>query len=132
MQKISGLLKLVIMLAVLAGCSESQERTRKIIPIKTTDDVLTNLKPIGEAFEIDSNRDTLLKGESGTLIYFPTNAFQFSDGTKPQGKVSVELKECYTLSEIISEGLSTTSGSQLLQTAGMIYLKATSDRKSVV
>jgi len=118
-------------LIIAVGCSTDTKKEKEQTPIKSLADVFTNLKPATQLFDVKPTEETLLKGKKGTVIYLPQNAFQFLDGTMPSGNVIIELKECYTLSDMIAENLSTTSENQLLQTAGMIYIKATAEGKEL-
>lgn len=114
------------------SCSDSEQmpkREKKIVPIKSVNDVLANLSKLPQNFEIDPKVENVLKGAQGTVIYIPADAFQLEDGSAPTGKVSIELRECYAISDIIAENLHTQSSDQLLETGGMIYVNATADGK---
>lgn len=113
------------------SCSNNKSQDKKGIPINSLNDLMTNLSPTLETFEINSQKDSMLIGEKGTTIYFPPNVFQFSDGTSPNGKIKIELKECYNLSTMIAENLSTLSYDQILKTGGMLFLKASADGKEL-
>lgn len=127
------ILRSTLMSAMLAltffSCSTDK---RKNIPIHSLGDILTNLSPIPEQFKIDPSEESLIKGERGTVVYIPANAFQYADGTPPSGSVEIKLKECYSLTDMIGENLQTVSGDQMLQTAGMIYLDASANGKQVL
>jgi len=114
-----------ILMLLFESCSIG----KKEIPVNSLGDVLTNLAPTPETFEIDPAEEITLTGTKGTVVYIPVDAFQFADGTTPTSKVSIELKECYTLSSMIAENMSTTSGPHILETAGMIYVNASADGK---
>ncbi|PJJ58685.1 hypothetical protein CLV45_0095 [Hymenobacter chitinivorans DSM 11115] len=78
-----------------------------------------------QVFVIRTDRDTVLRGTGGTLIGVPAQAFRRPDG-RPlvAGPVEVSLREFYSLAEIVLNQLSTRSGEQLLETAGMLHLAA--------
>jgi OmpA family len=79
-------------------------------------------------FTIKSNKDTLIKGEKGTQLHFPMNAFAgVAEGTP----IDIKLKECYDYASIIAEHLTTKSGDNLLQTGGMIYVQAFANGKEL-
>jgi OmpA family len=81
-----------------------------------------------QTFTIKSNKDTIIKGESGTQLHFPSGAFAgIADGTP----VEIKLKECYDYASILAEHLTTKSGDKLLQTGGMIYVQATANGKEL-
>ncbi|MGE0634971.1 MAG: hypothetical protein AB7P01_00915 [Bacteroidia bacterium] len=124
--------KLVLLIPFLAFIASCSSDTKKDIPVNSVEEVLINISPEKETFEINGAADTLIKGAKGTALFIPADVFQFADGTAPAGKVSIDLKECYSLSEMIAENLSTTSGDKLLQTGGMIKLTASADGKELV
>ncbi len=129
---------IAILTFLFIGCSTNtkEEETntqeeRKNIPVNSLEDVLTNLAPITKTFEINPTEESMLTGDKGTAIYIPKNAFQFADGTTPVGKVNIELKECYSLTDMIAENMNTSSGQRILETGGMIYFNATTEGKQL-
>src|SRR5688572_27388099 len=108
---------------ILVSCKEK---------INSVQDVMIALAPDEQKSTIDPSVDNLIKGEKGTQVFIPANALRFKDGTVPTGKVKVELKEFFSVSDFISNGLSTTSDSFLLETNGMLYISATADGKELV
>lgn len=70
-------------------------------------------------------------GKHGTIIFIPANSLVFDDGEQPTDQVNITLKEVYSISEMILNGLSTTSNGELLETSGMINLQATSNNKTL-
>lgn len=81
-----------------------------------------------QTFKIATNRDTLLRGAKGTAIFVPKNVFE---GVPPNATVDFRLKEAYSTADILADNLNTTSGSQLLQTGGMIYTDAQYNGKPI-
>ncbi|MES2763744.1 MAG: hypothetical protein V4677_16130 [Bacteroidota bacterium] len=126
------LLSFLALLIITYSCSTGSGNEKKIIPINSVNDVLTNLQPLVQSFEIKFDEENLIKGKKGTAIYIPANAFQFADGSVPDENIVIELKECYSLSDMIAENLSTMSGDKILQTGGMINIKASSDGKELL
>ncbi|MFY0599871.1 MAG: hypothetical protein JXR03_09380 [Cyclobacteriaceae bacterium] len=84
-----------------------------------------------QIFKVSPNTYTLVEGKLGTKILIDANSFVFENEESVTSSVRLSLKEIYTFSEMIMNGLSTTSGADLLQTSGMINLKASSDGKVV-
>jgi len=80
-----------------------------------------------QTFEINSERDTILKGKSGTLLHIYKNSFIDSNGQKISGEIEIELKEAIKSSDIILSGLTTTSNGLFLESGGMIYINASSN-----
>ena len=84
-----------------------------------------------QTFEISPRSDTLITGIHGTKVYIKANSLLFEDGEPVASPVILHLKEVYSLSDMILNGLSTTSDGGLLQTSGMIHLTASSHGKEV-
>ena len=82
-------------------------------------------------FNISAGIDTVLYGIQGTRIYITANSLEFENGNTPTKKITISLKEVYTIAETILNNLSTTSNEQLLETSGMIKLMASSDNKNL-
>ncbi|MEN9610492.1 MAG: hypothetical protein RLZZ628_1306 [Bacteroidota bacterium] len=84
-------------------------------------DLYKDLSQKPQLFKINTSRDTLIKGEKGTMLFIPKSAFQ----NVPDGAiVDFRLKEAYKFSDIIAENLNTQSGDKLLETGGMFYADA--------
>jgi hypothetical protein len=77
-----------------------------------------------DTLKVDNTKDTLIFGSKGTALFFEKESFALPDGSLPTGTITLQLKECYDLAEMVRENLSTTSNNRLLETGGMIYLKA--------
>lgn len=126
------------LLAILAGCS-SETTSNKIVNNKQESvkqlsraDITNFLTTQTETFEINQKKDTLIYCQKGTVIFLPANCLQFKDGTLSVKPVKFEVKECNSLKDYLGENLSTVSDSNLLETAGMINIKATVDGKEVI
>ncbi len=76
-----------------------------------------------QTFEINPAKDTLIKGEQGTFIKIPANAFRLPSGCR-SSNVTLRLKEVYKTSDMLMANLSTTSNGEILETRGMTYLDA--------
>lgn len=100
--------------------------------ITSLNDIITELDSEQELFTIDPKKDTIIEGNNGTIIYLPANSLVFKNGDKPNKKVNVILKECYSYTTMISNGLATTSGNQLLETGGMINLNIISGNDTLI
>jgi hypothetical protein len=72
-------------------------------------------------FNVRTDKKTEIKGEQGTIIVFPKGCFN----TKEK-EVKIELKECYSIPDMIKNNLSTiTTKNEILESDGMIYVNAT-------
>ena len=94
-------------------------------------DISSFLSTKTETFEINQKRDTLIYCKKGVVLFLPANCLQFKDGSSFVKPVKLEVKECNSLKDFLGENLSTVSGNKLLETAGMINIKATVDDKEV-
>lgn len=76
---------------------------------------------LAQTFKIDPTKLNAIKGEEGTLIEIPANAFQ----TNSNEPVEIKLKEFYKLSDMVFANLTTqTTEGDLLETGGMIHIEA--------
>lgn len=118
---------LAISLVFLVGCETDD-------PIQNPPQVAPSLQKI-EAF-FDENKPELqdftllgssyqeVRGESGTVIAIPPNAFVDQSGIPVTGNFTFELKEVYTPGDMIFEEKWTTSGGNILTSGGELYINA--------
>lgn len=78
---------------------------------------------------IDNTISNRVGGKEGTVLYFPANSFVDAKGNIIEGEVRIRLDECYSVADMLQAKLSTTSGSRLLETAGMVDIQATCNGK---
>lgn len=77
-----------------------------------------------QTFDITLNREQIIRGKQGTIITFPKECFG-----KVQGNVTIQLIECYSIQDMLLNGLTTiTQDGEPLETDGMIYLNALSEQ----
>lgn len=81
-----------------------------------------------QVFTIRAERDTVLLGQQGTVMAVPARVW---DTPADGGPVRVELREFYSTADIVLAGLSTRSGTNLLETGGMVHVSATVNDKAV-
>ena len=103
------------------GMSVGPERRMKVDLQSTVDSV----------FLMNGAIDNMIYGKEGTGLFFPANCFVDRSGNTVKGKVKIVLRECYDIATILAAKLSTTSEGQLLETAGMIDIQATSAGREV-
>jgi len=109
---------------VLFSCKQKQSAaTQSPSKVLTAD----NLE--AQSFTIQANRDTILKGKSGTVLRIYKNTFTDNTGKPASGDIHIELKEALQPIDILSSGLTTTSDGHLLETGGMIYVNATANEQ---
>jgi hypothetical protein len=79
-----------------------------------------------QTFKVAAAKKIVIKGEKGTIIRIPENIFVDTNGAIVTGEITIELLEIYTRSDMILNNIQTTSDSELLETRGMIYIRASS------
>tara|TARA_Y100000589_G_scaffold13428_1_gene10861 strand:+ start:3220 stop:5079 length:1860 start_codon:yes stop_codon:yes gene_type:complete len=77
-----------------------------------------------QTFKINTDRDTVIQGEQGTIIKIPSGAFSQNNLTLKKSTIDFQLKEVFLKSDMILENLTTVSGNRILETQGMIYTNA--------
>ncbi len=80
-----------------------------------------------QIFTIYTTRDTILSSAEGLTLSIPANAFLESNGRLAKGPVQLLLREALNAEDILKAGLSTRSGDQPLETAGMFLIDAKED-----
>ncbi len=79
-----------------------------------------------QLFTIAANRDTTITGAQGTKLVIKANSFTDAANKPVKGQITMALKECYTLEDMLKEGLTTMADNKILESGGMIYLDAKS------
>jgi TonB family protein len=74
---------------------------------------------------ISNDRDTILSLPQGTRLLIPSNAFGTRRGNPRL--VNLKVREYYSLADIVSENLTTTTKDNILETGGMIHIVASGD-----
>ncbi|OQP54433.1 hypothetical protein [Niastella populi] len=77
-----------------------------------------------QKFLITMGRDTIVETKAGMIIQVPANGFLTGDKQPVTGQIELTIKEAMDAAGIISAGLSSTSGDQLLESAGMFLIDA--------
>jgi hypothetical protein len=73
---------------------------------------------------LNGSKGAELKGKNGTVLVFPPNCFVDDEGNTITGRIKIVLDEYYDLTSMLEKNLSTSSGDKLLETAGMVNVKA--------
>ncbi|AEW01778.1 hypothetical protein A4D02_07175 [Niastella koreensis] len=94
---------------------------------KTASHLLSTGNLPTQVFSIDITKDTVLHTKKGALIRIPHGAL--SSATNP---VQLEIKEAYTMQDILKGGLTTMSNGQPLSSGGMIYINPVGDNKVAI
>ncbi|RYZ45905.1 MAG: cytochrome c, partial [Sphingobacteriales bacterium] len=103
--------KIAIILLALFACSCNEDGS----PINA---FLNTDKLESQQYEIDLQRDTVLLTKGGARITIASGAIVAGN----KQKVKLEVKEAYTMEDMVRGGLLTKSGDRMLSSGGMIYL----------
>jgi hypothetical protein len=118
---------------LLFSCNAPAAKTDKAKGNKT--DVFTKVFSTNnlnsQLFTIDSAKDNLITGESGTIVRINKNTFVDEYGDPIQGNIEIELIEALKPIDMVLGNLTTTFDGEPLETGGMIYLDAKAAGKSV-
>ena len=96
--------------------AEEKAMNRRV-DIVYSDDPLLALKVATQHYTINNKIDTTFILKEGTKVYIPANAFEGK-------KVDLSIREFVSNKSILAENLTTKSGLQNLETAGMLYMEA--------
>ncbi len=84
-----------------------------------------------QTFIIPCNRDTEIVAKAGMKITIPAEAFVDKTGRGANGRVCLQVKEAFSASDIVLANLVTKKGKDLLESGGMYYLNAMSNRDTL-
>jgi hypothetical protein len=73
-----------------------------------------------QSFQFNNDRDTILVGAKGSMVWLQAGSFNVPAGTI----VTIQMKEILSKSDMLLENLTTTSGDKLLASGGMMQLEA--------
>ncbi|NOQ74543.1 MAG: hypothetical protein GQ574_21205 [Crocinitomix sp.] len=126
-------------LIFLSSCEKDKEQftsdeniTDRQVTVETP--LTSTYQEIGQQkqyFQIDTKTSNVIAGTNGTEIFIPANCFIDRNGQEVQGTVEIELVEVFTLTDMITSELSTTSNGDLLKSNGMIYIDAINETGSL-
>ncbi|WP_291721336.1 c-type cytochrome [Bernardetia sp.] len=89
--------------------------------------------PPPQEFIINTEKDTVIFGKSGTLLAIEAGTFTDENEKILKGNLTLKLKEALSLSEMLEHKLTTqTTDGQVLQSGGMIELTAKTDKKGKI
>ncbi|WP_315820551.1 cytochrome c [Paraflavitalea speifideaquila] len=95
------------------------------LPAPVLNSFLSTSRLTSQLFTIDISKDTFLLTPKGAVIKLPAGTLEAAGGNI----VQLEIKEAYTMQDIITAGLATQSNGQPLSSGGMIYINAVSENK---
>lgn len=82
-----------------------------------------------QKFLINIDHDTIIETQSGMVVQIPANGFLNENKQPVTGQIELIVKEANDAATVMRAGLSTTSGDQLLESAGMFLLDARQNQK---
>jgi hypothetical protein len=109
------LVAITICFVTVLSCNVSKEKTK----------LFTESFLPAQQYIINVEKDTILQTENGALLKIPAGALKPENGNT----VTLEIKEAYSLSQMIKAGLFTQSNGQPLSSGGMIYINAVDGQK---
>jgi hypothetical protein len=111
MKKVLILLSLIgIIIISIIACNTTKAKTILQKPGEVTPD----------EYSINIEADTLLVTKNGAILKIPKGSIA-SDGSS---NVTLEIKEAYSLEQMMKSGLTTKANGELLSSGGMIYINA--------
>ncbi len=113
---------------------QSNRRVQIILHYKgknTTKVSTLKIKEGVQTFTISPQKPMVIKGRKGTVIKFFENSFVDKNKELITTPITIELIEIYSKLDMINNNIATVSNGKLLETGGMIYLKATSQNSEV-
>ena len=116
----------ILLIGILVSCENSTEQKLKE---NTTAEIFSYFEKKPEFFTFSPDSFFTVIGKEGTEISIMPECLVHQDGSLPTGEITLELKECYSASDIIFNNLTTQTQNGLLETGGMIYLQAKADGK---
>ncbi len=91
-------------------------------PIEDIQELLISLKKEKQSFCVQQDRDTILQGAEGTLLFYEANSLNL--GKQVCNCVEFQLTEFYSPADLMLHNMHTQAGRRLLETRGMIRIEA--------
>lgn len=118
----------IIILVIISSCHNVNDSIKSVEKLS----IFSNENLISQEYKIPADKDTVVTGESGTILSIEKNTFTDQKGNPITGKIKIELKECLTPLDIVLGNMTTTSNGRFLESGGMVYLNATSDNQQLL
>lgn len=101
---------IALLLFVIAACN--------VVDTSKSNLLNTGNIPLDE-YTVDITRDTVLTTKRGAIIRIPAGSIEAKDS-----KITLQLREAFSIADIVAAGLTTTSNGTPLSSGGMIYINA--------
>lgn len=109
----------LFLIPAIAGCVSDAETTGSNLK-----EELQNMASAAQVFTVNPDSMVVITGKEGTKIELLAGSLTKKDGSKPGTMVNIVLREVYSRSQMMFNGLTTTSDGKLLESGGMLYLNA--------
>lgn len=122
---------------LLNSCGSASKPVEEVLVQRTVfqhspiDSIYSGLRPAIEKFEINPEQTQEIEAQNGTKILIPANSFVDGFGNAVSGNVELEIIEVNELVDFLACGLQTLSDNRLLESAGMIFVDAKNEGKSL-
>lgn len=97
--------------------TDDEKAMNRRVDIIYSEDPLLAMKVATQHYSLNNKMDTTFILKEGTKVFIPANAFEGK-------KVDLSIREFVSNKSILAENLTTKSGVQNLETAGMLYMEA--------
>ena len=112
-RKVKKALFIISVIILIIGC---QSNGKKSLP--------ELLDKESESFLVNNKFDAIIEGNEGTLIFIEKESFVNQYGVPVADSLEIKLKELYSVEDIIAQRISMKSNGEILETGGMINLRA--------
>lgn len=120
----TALIATAVCLATITACKKDDASTTKTT--SNLKNVFAQTRVASQQFTIDGASYQTITGAKGTKIYFFSGSLKHRNGSPVTGNVDIELKEIYSLGDmILSNATTTTTNGRRLESGGELFLKAT-------
>ena len=114
------IISIIISLITFSSCNTSLDKT-------TSNNLFSADSLQAEQFSINVNRDTALHTKHGAWLKILKGTLSADNGS-----AIIEVKEAYSMTQIIKAGLTTESNGKALSSGGMIYVNAAAGQKITI
>jgi hypothetical protein len=124
----------ILVVALLIGCNNDQEKTVQINPLdelEQVDKLLSEIAKTPQILTAPTDKKTTVTGAEGTIIHVDPSRLETVDGSPLRNSIEIELLEMTDISSMILNNTQTVSNGQILVTGGAYYLNMTSDGKQL-
>ncbi len=117
------------LLLIWGGCyvEDPSPNPMLSLPYDNINELLDTLKSPSQTFTIDIGQDASINGDKGSVINFPANSLLDAAGNSVSGMVNIRLLEVFDKRQMVLNNIMSTSGGELLESGGVLFLEASKD-----